>query len=296
MDQAPEPQTGGPAEASAPPPAEAQPGVGIPPLEAPAGLLPEALPPPVAPPRPRRHTGDLLGSVQSLAITVVIAVFVITFVVQAFQIPSESMENTLLVGDYLLVDKIHFAHGGIWGEILPYSRIRRGDIIVFRYPVHPEQHFVKRVIAVPGDRVRLINKQVYINGVPQRENYVVYRSEAPDEYRDDFPATEFLNANVEAKWWVQMRHLVHGGELTVPPDHYFVLGDNRDESLDSRYWGFVPRENIIGRPLLIYFSLRHSQRVGPIALDASDKLFYFAYTLTHLVEEARWHRTFRLIR
>ncbi|MGH9522612.1 MAG: signal peptidase I, partial [Terriglobales bacterium] len=104
-------------------------------------------------------------SAQSLAITVVIAVFVITFIVQAFQIPSESMENTLLIGDYLLVDKVHYASGGIWGHVLPYSQIHRGDIIVFRYPVDPEEHFVKRVIAVPGDRIHMKDKRVYVNGV-----------------------------------------------------------------------------------------------------------------------------------
>ena len=96
------------------------------------------------------HKAGWLSSVQSLAVTVVIAVFVITFQVQAFQIPSESMENTLLIGDYLLVDKVHYGQGGRWGEILPYAPIQRGDIIVFRYPVHPQQHFVKRVIGLPA--------------------------------------------------------------------------------------------------------------------------------------------------
>src|SRR3982751_6632924 len=99
---------------------------------------------------------DSAGSLQSLATTVVIAVFVITFIVQAFQIPSESMENTLLIGDYLLVDKVHYANGGVWGHVLPYTEIHRGDIVVFRYPVNPAQHFVKRVIGVPGDHIRLV--------------------------------------------------------------------------------------------------------------------------------------------
>lgn len=234
-----------------------------------------------------------LASLQSLASTVVIAVFVITFIVQAFQIPSESMEDTLLIGDYLLVDKVHYSSGGLWRGILPYSPIRRGDIVVFRYPVHPAQHFVKRVIGTPGDRVRLVNKQLWINGAPVREKYVVYRSPAHDYYRDDFPATNYLSANVEARWWLRMRSLVQGGELVVPPDQYFVLGDNRDESLDSRYWGFVPRQNIIGRPLLIYWSFRNTEPVRPGAAD--DKLSRFAYLLSHLWQQTRWQRTFRLV-
>src|SRR5690348_9014104 len=110
------------------------------------------------------HDNDWISSLQSLVATVVIAIFVITFVVQAFQIPSESMEDTLLIGDYLLVDKAHFSRSGLWSHLLPYEPVQRGDVIVFRYPVHPSQHFVKRVIAVPGDRVRLLNKQVWING------------------------------------------------------------------------------------------------------------------------------------
>jgi len=236
-----------------------------------------------------------LASVQSLAGTVVIAVFVITFIVQAFQIPSESMENTLLIGDYLLVDKVHYASGGRWGEILPYSPIRRGDIVVFRYPVHATQHFVKRVIGVPGDRVRLIDKQLWVNGAPVKENYVVYHSPVHDYYRDDFPAANYLSSNVEARWWLQMRGLVRNGELVVPPGEYFVLGDNRDESLDSRYWGFVPRQNIIGRPLLIYWSVRDSE--PPAGARASnDRLSRFAYLLTHLWQQTRWQRTFRLVK
>jgi len=246
------------------------------------------------PPQPRAG-GGWLSSLQSLAVTVVIAVFVITFAVQAFQIPSESMENTLLIGDYLLVDKVHYGSGGTWGHVLPYTTIHRGDIIVFRYPVHPSQHFVKRVIGVPGDHVRLQNKQVWVNGRPLEENYVVFRSPVRDFYRDDFPATNYLSGNVESRWWIEMRTLVHGGELIVPPDRYFVLGDNRDESLDSRYWGFVPRENIIGRPLLIYWSFQNPDPdLAPN--DADGKLTRLAYTVTHLFQETRWNRTFRLVR
>ena len=224
-----------------------------------------------------------------------IAVFVITFIVQAFQIPSESMENTLLIGDYLLVDKVHYASGGVWGHVLPYSDVQRFEIIVFRYPVNPQQHFVKRVIGVPGDHLRLINKQVYVNGKPYHEPYVVYHSPLPDAYRDDFPAPNYVSANVEAAWWAEMRKVVKNGEVVVPPDMYFVLGDNRDESLDSRYWGFVPRENIIGRPLVIYWSFRQDD--GQTGASASDgTLSRLTGMFARLYHDTRWNRTLRLIR
>jgi len=251
---------------------------------------------PPAPPAAPQPKPGWLSSLQSLAVTVVIAMFVITFQVQAFQIPSESMENTLLIGDYLLVDKVHYGQGGAWGEILPYAPIRRGDIIVFRYPVHPQQHFVKRVIGLPGDHVRLRDREVFVNGIPLTEHYVIHTRPDDDHFRDDFPATDFPSANVEAAWWKQMGDLVRQGELIVPPDRYFVLGDNRDESLDSRYWGFVPRENIIGRPLVIYWSVRASAAAQEASNLRSDRLSAFLYGLTHLVQDTRWNRTFRIVR
>ena len=251
----------------------------------------------VAPPAtrsPRRPGWP--SSLQSLAVTVVIAVFVITFLVQAFQIPSESMENTLLIGDYLLVDKVHYGHGGGWGEILPYAPIQRGDIIVFRYPVHPEQHFVKRVIGLPGDHVRLIDRRVLVNGVPVQENYAIHTKLDHDEFRDDFPRLGTSAQNVTSRWWAQMQGLVVNGELIVPPDRYFVLGDNRDESLDSRYWGCVPRENIIGRPLVIYWSLRTPRPATEGFSSWGDKLSLFLYGVTHLFQDTRWNRTLRIVR
>jgi signal peptidase I len=236
-----------------------------------------------------------VGSLQSLTGTVIIAVFVITFVVQAFQIPSESMENTLLIGDYLLVDKLQYGGGGIWDWVMPYRQVRRGDIVVFHYPVHPSQHFVKRVVGVPGDRVRLINRQVYVNGTLLKEPYVVHSAPVHDPFRDEFPRLNIPVPGLEGAWWLQMKKLVEDGALIVPEGHYFVLGDNRDESLDSRYWGFVPRENIIGRPLLIYWSLRSTNENIPASALASDKLYRFAYAVSHLFAITRWNRTFRLV-
>jgi len=238
--------------------------------------------------------GSLVSSIQSLIGTVIIAVFVITFVVQAFQIPSESMENTLLTGDYLLVDKMCYGGSRLWDHLMPYRKIQRGDIIVFRYPVHPAQHFVKRVIGIPGDRVRLINRQVYVNGVALVEPYALHRSRFHDSFRDDFPRVDIPVPGLEGDWWLRMRKLVEDNALIVPEGHYFVMGDNRDESSDSRYWGFVPRENIIGRPFIIYWSLRANEEMNAYSRP-SDKLYRFGYAVSHLLQITRWNRTFRVV-
>jgi signal peptidase I len=234
-------------------------------------------------------------SLQSLLGTVVIAIFVVTFIVQAFQIPSESMENTLLIGDYLLVDKLHFGNDGLWGHLLPYQTVKRGDIIVFHYPVHPVEHFVKRVVAVPGDRLRLINRKVYVNGVALSEPYVHY-SRPHDVFRDEFPRLDVAFVpSLNGSWLVQMKKLLDDNQLIVPQGSYFVMGDNRDDSLDSRYWGFVPQENIVGRPLVIYWSMRSPDPpAGPVT--AGDKLYRFFYALSHIMQITRWDRTLRLVR
>jgi signal peptidase I len=239
--------------------------------------------------------GDWPGSVQSLLSTVVIAIFVITFVVQAFQIPSESMENTLLIGDYLLVDKLRYGGDDFWEHILPYRPVRRGDIIVFHYPINPSEHFVKRVVGVPGDRIRLVNRELYVNGVEQREPYVRYTTSGHDTFRDEFPRVNIVAPGLEGAWWEQMKKLVEDGQLIVPEGDYFVLGDNRDESLDSRYWGFVPKENIVGRPLVIYWSVRDVDPNIRAGNTAGEKLFHFAYEVTHLFQITRWDRTFRIV-
>jgi len=175
-------------------------------------------------------------------------------------------------------------------------QVRRGDIIVFRYPVHPTQHFVKRVVGVPGDRVRLINRQVYVNGNPLQEPYVRYTSSAHDAFRDEFPRLNLPVPGLEGGWWLEMKKLVEDGELIIPQGNYFVLGDNRDESLDSRYWGFVPQENVIGRPLLIYWSIRNEGQDIPLSPTPGDKLYHFVYAATHLLQMTRWDRTFRIVK
>jgi signal peptidase I len=248
------------------------------------------------PPAPeKRHSkprADWISGIQWLCSTLVLAIFVITFIAQAFQIPSGSMEKTLLIGDYVLVDKVHYGGNGIWDWLMPYSDIHRGDIIVFRYPVHPSEHFVKRVIGLPGDRIHLLHKRVFVNDRPLDDaGFAIHRSHDFDSFRDNFPSGNYISPDVNSSWWVQLHQVIHDGEVIVPPGQYFVLGDNRDDSADSRYWGFVPRENVIGRPLLIYWSVRRQDTPA-----ADDKLERLLYTLIHLPEDARWDRTFHLVR
>src|SRR3984885_15199544 len=247
---------------------------------------------------PRRHVvaslgPDVISSAQSLLGTVVIAIFVITFIVQAFQIPSESMENTLLVGDYLLVNKLCYGGHGLGDHLMPYQKISRGDIIVFHYPVDPSQHFVKRVIGVPGDHLRMISKRVWINGKLLEEPYVRFIEPPNDAFRDNFPRTDIPAARLVGSWWLEMRKLVEDGQLIIPEGHYFVMGDNRDDSEGGRYWGFVPRENIIGRPLVIYWSVRDwDNNPSP---SVRGRLDHLIYAITHFFQITRWNRTLRLV-
>jgi signal peptidase I len=178
---------------------------------------------------------------ESICVAVILALFVRTFVVQAFKIPTGSMENNLLIGDHLLVNKFVFAPT-LWSwerAILPIDPIKRGDIIVFKYPQDPNRDFVKRTIGLPGETVELRNKKVYINGKALEESYVHFLFPAEGGPADD------------GGFDVRRNY----GPVTVPPDKYFMMGDNRDNSEDSRYWGFMPREYVKGKALFIYFSL-----------------------------------------
>ncbi|HEX5435430.1 MAG TPA: signal peptidase I [Candidatus Angelobacter sp.] len=234
--------------------------------------------------------------IQFIISVLVIVVFMITFVVQAFRVPSESMENTLLIGDFLLADKMHYANGGgIWHWLLPYRPIRRGDIVVFHYPVDPSQYFVKRVIGLPGDHIRLQNKMVFVNGSQLQESYVIHTMPDLNMYRDDFPLHAGIPPDVDRRWRRELyRHIDHG-ELVVPPGEYFVMGDNRDQSLDSRYWGFVPRGNIMGRPLVIYLSVNNGGLTGAHAGHSDGKLIKTGQVLAHFLQMARWDRIFHRV-
>ena len=244
--------------------------------------------PPEPQPQPREHQR---GAIAEWTITILLLLFLTTTLVQAFVIPTGSMEDSLLIGDHLLVDKLAYAPSGPLSRlILPYSDITRGDIIVFRYPVDISQTFVKRCIGVPGDRIRVINKEVYLNGVKLNEPYKVHKTDYIDSYRDNFPGEPNVSVDRRAIDMLQ-NHLING-EVVVPPNSYFAMGDNRDSSLDSRYWGFVPRENIIGKPLIVYWSY-----------DApTSDLNTASISVSHVVDLAenffsktRWKRSFMLI-
>jgi len=244
---------------------------------------------------PSRH--GLLQAIQSLVYIIVIALFIITFTVQPFRIPSESMEPTLLVGDFLLVNKqVSNSQRSI---LTPASVIHRGDLIVFHYPVDPSLHLVKRVIGLPGDHIRLREGHAYIDGHPLSEPYVIFRPSVADTYRDFFPRMTSPDPGVDSRWWIQMHQLVSNGEITVPPDSYFVLGDNRNDSEDSRYWGFVPRSAIVGKPFLIYFSLKTPDNLPAPLASANAGVVAGRQPISpaaSLSDFARWDRALRVIR
>jgi signal peptidase I len=237
---------------------------------------------------------NLLDTFRSLLSIIVIALFVLTFVVQPFRIPSESMERTLLVGDFLLVNKTVYGAPGTWHWLLPYEQVSRGDVIVFHFPLDPSDHVVKRVVGVPGDHVRLQNGVVCINGQPQSEPFAIFEGSYQDNFRDQFPAKLYTDPGVDTHWWMQMRQDVQNGELVVPPGKYFVLGDNRNHSRDSRYWGFVPRANVVGLPFFIYFSLHEPSATDTTTLP-DDRLGLEKSPLDRVMDFARWSRVFRVI-
>jgi len=230
---------------------------------------------------------------ESLLVTVILALFGTSFVVQAFKIPSQSMERTLLVGDHLLVNKFIFGGRGAWyDKFLPYRPLQRGDIIVFKYPYQDHPHFVKRVIGLPGDHLKIVDQQVYVNEKPLNEPYVVHDpASVYDPLNYSFPpvGNQMYMAQVQPEWAREIRKYIQGDELVVPPGKYFAMGDNRDHSLDSRYWGFVDREAIMGRPFLIYWSIDAS------SADYSESTFGQRIvgifdTLMHLPARTRWSR------
>jgi signal peptidase I len=253
-----------------------------------------------APPRAATHFWHHLPTVPealaSLMRTIVVALFLLTFVLQPFLIPSESMEHTLLVGDFLLVNKQIFAPSGSrhsldrW--IMPYRDVERGDIVVFHHPDPP--YLVKRVVGVPGDHIRIEDGRVTVNGATLDEPYAAFEPAAPNPFRDNFPAQVYTDPNIDPIWWRELQGLTQNGELVVPPGEYFMLGDNRNHSKDSRFWGFVPRQAIIARPLVIYFSLRRPSTTD-VQQAADDRLGHDRELSARLAAFARWKRIFRVI-
>ncbi len=250
--------------------------------------------------RPAEHRRTSLHEyVESLLVTVVLALFAQAFVVQAFKIPTESMVPALLVGDHVLVNKFIFGGRGHWYDrFLPYREIRRGDVIVFPYPFDDHAFYVKRAIGLPGDRLKIVDQKVYVNGKPLVEPYAVHDPMAIyDPLMDDFPPTTpaGVSAQMRPEWAAQVLQYVHNGELVVPPGKYFAMGDNRDDSADSRYWGFVDRDAIVGRPILIYWSVRSSEN----EYDDTNFSAWLKDTLDvliHLPSRTRGSRMFRLVR
>ncbi len=232
------------------------------------------------------------GTIGEWTVTVLLLLFATTTLVQAFVIPTGSMEDTMLIGDHLLVDKLAYSpRGSVSKHLLPYVDVKRGDIIVFRYPEDIRQTFVKRVIGTPGDTVRLENKQLILNGRPVTEPYKYHKTDYFDSYRDNFPSEPNMRVYPGAEEMLN-KH-VKDGQILVPPNCYFAMGDNRDSSLDSRYWGFVPRENIIGKPLIIYWSYESStERLAGSPLNP-DHLKDLAL---NFFSKTRWNRTFQLVR
>ena len=211
---------------------------------------------------------------ESIVIAVILALFVRTWVVQAFKIPTGSMENNLLIGDHLLVNKFVFAPEptSLERSLLPVRDIRRGDVVVFKYPDEPTRDFIKRVIGLPGETIELRNKKVFVNGQPLEESYVHFLEASHG-------AGEVTSFDVRERY----------GPVQVPEGQYFVMGDNRDNSQDSRYWGFLPRHYIKGRALMIYWSYE-SEREDYVDEGVGASVRRLLSIVTHFFTRTRWER------
>ena len=252
----------------------------------------------------RRQPDKLRSStrhfVAEWAFTVLIMLFASTSLGWSYVIPTGSMEDTLLIGDHILVDKLAYSPASSFAHhLLPYEDPKDGDIIAFHYPVDPAQMFVKRVIGQPGDRIRIVNQQLYRNGVVVKEPYVYHKARFFSAYRDNFPMEMAWldvapNARRNAFLARMLTSNIRDGELVVPPNQYFAMGDNRDNSLDSRYWGLVPRDNIVGKPVMIFWSYEYNRRTH--AGKRPDLLRHVISVGEHFFTRTRWKRTFRLIR
>jgi signal peptidase I len=250
-----------------------------------------------------------LESLASICTLLVMVIFAQAFVFQNFEIPSGSMEKTLLIGDHVLVDRTTFAPPTAWAPFTHYRDIHRGDVIVFFKP-NPEQPdliLVKRAIGLPGDRIHLRNGIVYLNGVAQNEPQAAKPNnddgnpnDAFVSYRDDFPADlagiqEQASAKHASLWAVDLPSHIQGDDLVVPAGMIFAMGDNRTASLDSRYWGFVPRQNILGRPLFVYWSfLTPAEQMNKTSVG--ERIGFMIHVVVHFVTDTRWARSFHIIR
>ncbi len=234
-----------------------------------------------AAPTPRRKS-TIREYFESIVIAVILALFIRTFVVQAFKIPTGSMENNLLIGDHLLVNKFVFAPSlsSFERALLPERPVRRGDVIVFKYPGNRERDFIKRVIGLPGETLEVRTKRVLINGKPLDEPYVHYLEppQSPSAY------AEVTSSDLRERF----------GPVAIPAGKYFMMGDNRDNSEDSRYWGFLSQDDIKGRAVLIYWSYESTtEDYEQTGIGATIKDFYTV--ITQFFTRTRWGRMFRIV-
>ena len=232
------------------------------------------------------------------AVTILLLLFGTTTLCQAFVIPTGSMQDNLLVGDHLLVDKLAYAPAGSWSRyLLPYESPQHGDIIVFHYPADLRETLVKRLIGLPGDRIKIDHGVVFRNGSRLNEPYVFHKY-AYDPAFDNFPTPCCRPVKEDSAQNAQRKMLadnVAAGEVVVPADSYFAMGDNRDNSSDSRYWGFVPRDNVLGKPFLIYWSYRASTE-DLTGESAGSVVTHLLDVGQHFFTRTRWERTGKLVR
>jgi signal peptidase I len=247
--------------------------------------------------KPKETTVEFLASLAAVLVT---GLFIITFVMQAFEIPSSSMENTLLIGDHVFVNRVQFAPKTSWvGSLLPYRDPKRGEIVVFLHPdpAYAGMYVVKRIIGLPGDHIHLRNGVVYRNGVALDEPYVLHDADDPTQhYRNDFPAkTPTDSEGLSVNWFVDLQSHIQGEDLVVPPDSFFAMGDHRGVSLDSRYWGFIPRANVIGRPMFIYWSFETPD--GQYTKTSwGERIMFLGKVVLHFFDETRWKRTLQVVK
>jgi signal peptidase I len=261
---------------------------------------------PATAPEPEHEEPETaLESLSSICTVLAVGLFVMTFIFQNFEIPSASMEKTLLIGDHVLVDRVSLAPPAHWMPLVHYRDVRRGDVIVFLkpHPETPDLYLVKRCIGIPGDHIRLRDGVVYLNGVAQTEPHAQQPTsdgtgqQGLNPYRDDFPSVPVdpNDSNVTAEWAIDLPNHIVNGDLVVPPGSVFAMGDNRTESLDGRYWGFVPRENIVGRPMFVYWSFETPEdQINKTGI--ADRIAFMGHVLIHIFDETRWNRTFHVIR
>jgi signal peptidase I len=238
-------------------------------------------------------------AVASICSVLVVGLFILTFLGQNFVIPSGSMEKTLMVGDHLVVDRISLAPPAKWMPLVHYREPRRNDIVVFLKPGEPDLFLVKRLIGVPGDKIHLRDGVVIVNGVAQSqpaEGDVAAVGGFINPFLDEFPAVPpSVDQGATESWSVDFPNHVVDGDVVVPPGKFFMMGDHRHDSLDSRYWGFVPRENIVGRPLFNYWSFKTPEHQYE-ETGIGSKVAWMGHVVVHFFTETRWNRTLKLMR